>query len=178
MYDKGKCVKFSPPIIDDYLGRSKVISIDKIMIEDEEEHYVEVLKYNKIMELQSDAQLLKTVLIAGAYYPRLMKEIEVKNEDIPHGLLNFSFKLNVGRDVSNIMSNICALVGETGLVFDGEILELFHLNQLLLLLIFWCSFDYFSFVFLFYGTCSLLEEVVKFVLCLKIDKGGDCCFFV
>lgn len=31
VYDRGKCVKLSPPIIDDYMGRIKVTSIDKIM---------------------------------------------------------------------------------------------------------------------------------------------------
>ncbi|KAI5386245.1 hypothetical protein KIW84_072695 [Lathyrus oleraceus] len=93
VYDREKCVKFSPQIIGDYMGRSKVTSIDKIMTmeeeetasEDEEEHYLELLKYNEIMELHSDVQLLKTVLIAGSCYHKLMKEIEVKNEDIPFG---------------------------------------------------------------------------------------------
>lgn len=63
MYERGKCVKLSPPIIDDCLCRSKVTSFDKIMTkeeeeiesEDEEEHYVEVLKYNETMELHSGA---------------------------------------------------------------------------------------------------------------------------
>lgn len=57
-----------------------------------------------------------------------MKDIEVRNEDIPYGLLNFSFKLNVGKDVSDIVSNICAPIDKTDLVFDGEILKKFHLN--------------------------------------------------
>lgn len=76
VYDRGKCVKFSPSIINDYLSRSKyvgydkVLFIDKIMTKekeddseeeeettsgDEEEHYVQALKYNEIMELLSDA---------------------------------------------------------------------------------------------------------------------------
>lgn len=163
--DRGKCVKLSPPIFNNHLGRRKVTYINNIMTkeeeeiasEDEEEYYVEVLKYNEIMELHSEAQLLETMLIARACYPSLMKDIKVKNEDIPHGFLNFSFKLNVGKDVSNIVSNICAPVNETDLVFDGEMLELFHLNQLILLLLFWCSFYDCGLVFLFYGTCSLLE---------------------
>lgn len=93
VYDREKCVKLSPQIIGDYLGRSKVTSIDKIMTmeeeetasEYEEEYYLELLKYNEIMELHSDVQLLKIMLIAGSCYHKLMKEIEVKNEDIPFG---------------------------------------------------------------------------------------------
>lgn len=62
VYGRRKCVKCSPLIIDDYLHIRKVTPIEKIMTkeeeetvsEDEEEHYVEVLKYNEIMELQSD----------------------------------------------------------------------------------------------------------------------------
>lgn len=96
------------------------------------------------------------MLISGACYPRLIKDIEVKNEDIPRGLLNFSFKLNVGKNVSDIMSNICALVDETDMVFDGETLEFFHLNQLFILLLFWYSFYDCGLVFLLYSTCSLL----------------------
>lgn len=110
MYDRGKCVKLSPPIIDDYLGRRNVTSIDKLMTkeegeiasEDEEEHYIEILKYNEIMELHSDAQSLKIMLIDAACYPRLMKEIDV------------------GKDVLDSVFNICAPVDETDLVFDGE----------------------------------------------------------
>lgn len=84
-YDRGKSMKPSHPIIDDYLGRINVTSIDQIMTkeeeetasEDEEEHYGELLKYNDIMELLSDSQLFKTLLIAKACYHRLMKEIVV-----------------------------------------------------------------------------------------------------
>ncbi|KAI5416151.1 hypothetical protein KIW84_041263 [Lathyrus oleraceus] len=50
---------------------------------------------------------------------RLMKENEDKKENIPYGLLNSSLKLNVGKDVSVIVSNICASVNEIDLVFDG-----------------------------------------------------------
>lgn len=98
MYDRGKCVKFSPSNINDYLGRSKSAgsdkdpSIDKIMTkekeveeeeetdneeeeeiasEDEEENYVEALQYNEIMELRSDAQLLKTMLNDESGYPKI-----------------------------------------------------------------------------------------------------------
>lgn len=64
----------------------------------------------------------------GACYPKLMKEFMVKNDDIPHGLLNFSCKLFVRKNVSDIVIYICALV------FNEEIPDLFHLNLLLLLL--------------------------------------------
>lgn len=46
--------------------------------EDEEELFVEALKYNDFMELHSNAQLLKTMLNVKACYPRLMEEIEVR----------------------------------------------------------------------------------------------------
>lgn len=72
------------------------------------------------MELHSDAQLLKTMLNVRYCYLRLMEEIEVNNDGVNHGLLSFSYKLNVKKDVANIVSNIYALVDETNMVFDGE----------------------------------------------------------
>lgn len=57
--------------------------------------YVEALKYNDFTELHNDAQLLKTILNAGACYPRLMKENKLKNDGIPQRLLSFSYKLLV-----------------------------------------------------------------------------------
>ncbi|CAI8586488.1 unnamed protein product [Vicia faba] len=53
--------------------------------EDEEEHYIESLKYNEIMELLSDAQLLKKMLNVEACYPKLMLKFMVKNDDVSHG---------------------------------------------------------------------------------------------
>ncbi|KAI5406549.1 hypothetical protein KIW84_053040 [Lathyrus oleraceus] len=53
---------------------------EKTTSEDEEEYYVESLKYNEIMELISDAQLLKTMLNVGSSYPKLIKEFMVKND--------------------------------------------------------------------------------------------------
>lgn len=67
----------------------------------EKEHYVEVLKYYEIMELLSNARYSKIILNAG----------------ISQGLLNLSQILNVGKDVSKIVSNIRAPVDEIGLVF-------------------------------------------------------------
>ena len=70
----------------------------------------------------------------GACFPKLMMEFVVKNDGIPHGLRIFSYKIFVGKDVSDIVYNICAPIDEFDLVFDEEILKLFHLNLLLLLL--------------------------------------------
>lgn len=74
----------------------------KTTSEDEEDHY------NEILELLSDAQLLKTMLNVGSGYPNLMKGIKVKNDGIPNGLVSFNYKMFVGKDVSYIVSNICA----------------------------------------------------------------------
>lgn len=154
VYDRGKYVEFSPSIIN-YLGKVKVPSIDKIMskekaaeIEEEivndnaKELFVEALKYNEFIGLHTDAQLLKTMRNVGDCYPRLMKDIEVNNDSISHGLLSFSYKLFVGKDISDIMSNIYVLVDESDMVFDGNFLELIHLNLFLLLLPFWYSLLY------------------------------------
>lgn len=104
--------------------------------EDAEELFVEALMYSEFLELHSDAQLLKTMLNAGACYSRLRKDIEVNNDDIPHRLMSFSYKLNFGKNVSDNVSNICVPVDETNMVFKGEMLEMFHHNLLLLLLLF------------------------------------------
>lgn len=42
-------------------------------------------------------------------------------------VLNLSYKLNVGNNVEDIISNICALI------LDGDMLEIFYLNLLLLI---------------------------------------------
>lgn len=76
----------------------------------------------------------KSMLNFEACYLMLMKEFMVKSDGIPHGLLNWSYMLNVGKDVADIVIHICTLVDETDLVFHEEMLELFHLNLLLLLL--------------------------------------------
>lgn len=78
----------------------------------EKEHYVEELKYNENLELLSDAQLLKTMLNDGFGYPKLVKEFLVNNDAIPHELLNFSYKLFVGKDVLDIVLHVCAPVDE------------------------------------------------------------------
>lgn len=62
---------------------------------EEEGHYIKELKYNASMKLHSDAHLLKTLLKAGSCYPRLLKEIEVKNDGIPHRLLSLIYKFLV-----------------------------------------------------------------------------------
>lgn len=80
------------------------------------------------MEFSSDAQLLKIVLNVRDCYPKLMKEFMVKNDGILHGLLNFSYKMKVRKDMADIVIHIYAPV------FDGEMLEIFHLNLLLVLL--------------------------------------------
>lgn len=54
------------------------------------------------MELPSIAQLLKTIQNIGESGHNLMKEFMVKNDVIPHGLLNFSYKLFVRIDVLDI----------------------------------------------------------------------------
>ncbi|CAI8614610.1 unnamed protein product [Vicia faba] len=46
-------------------------------------------------------------------------EIEVKNDRIPHGLQSFNYKLFVGKDVSGIVSNICAPVDITNMMLVG-----------------------------------------------------------
>lgn len=56
--------------------------------------------------------------------------------------MSFNYKLNVGKDVSDIVSNICGPVDETDVVFVGEVLELCSYNLLLLLLLGWCSLLY------------------------------------
>lgn len=94
---------------------------EKTTSEDEEEHYVESLKYNEIMELISDAQLLKTMLNVGSSYPKLIKEFMVKNDGIPHGLLNFSYKLFVRKDVLDICPPGALIIDEYGF---GNILSL------------------------------------------------------
>lgn len=58
-------------------------------------NFVETLEYNEFMDLHSDAILVKTMLNSRACYPMLMKDIEVNNDGIPHGLLSFSYKLFV-----------------------------------------------------------------------------------
>lgn len=77
----------------------------------EKEYYVEALKYNEIIKTLRDAQLLKTMLNDGSGYPKLMKEID----GIPHGLLNFSYKLFLEKDVLDVMVHICASVDESDL---------------------------------------------------------------
>lgn len=54
------------------------------------------------MELPSDARLLKIMFNVRAYYPKLVKKFVVKNDDIALGLLNFSCKLFVRKDVLDI----------------------------------------------------------------------------
>lgn len=61
------------PYIDKIDQGKKVEEEQKTASEDEEEHYVEALKYNEIMKLLSDAQLVNTLLNVGACYPKLMK---------------------------------------------------------------------------------------------------------
>lgn len=76
--------------------------------------YVKELKYNEIMELPSDSKLLKTVLDIGASYPLLINKCVVKNDDIPHELLNFSYKLFVGKDVLDISLPKVFIIDEYG----------------------------------------------------------------
>ncbi|CAI8607776.1 unnamed protein product [Vicia faba] len=77
--------------------RGKSEEEEEIASEDEEEHFVEALDYNVSMELYSDSQLLKIMLKAGGCYPRLLKEIEVKNDGIPHGLLSSVIRCWLGK---------------------------------------------------------------------------------
>lgn len=53
----------------------------------------------------------------GSGYPKLVKQIVVKNDGIPHGLLNFSYKLFLEKDVLDIMVHIWAPVDEPGIFF-------------------------------------------------------------
>lgn len=135
MYDRGKCVKVSPLIINDYLGRrksagsDKAPSIYKIMTkekeveeeeearskeeeetasDDKEEHYVGTPKYNETMELIGDAQLLKKMLNDISGYPKLTKEFVVKNYGITLGLLNFNCKLFVWERCLRHFSSQCS----------------------------------------------------------------------
>lgn len=55
-----------------------------------------------------------------------MIEIEVEYDGFPHGLLSFSYKLFVGKNVSDIASNIIYQLMNL-IRFYGEVLELFHL---------------------------------------------------
>lgn len=49
------------------------------------------------MELHRDAHLLKTVPNSRACYPRLTKEIEVKNDGIPFRLLSSVIRCFLGK---------------------------------------------------------------------------------
>ena len=53
---------------------------------------------------------------------------------LPQSVLTLSYILNIGKDVADNVIHICAPVDKTDMVFDGEMLELFHLKLLLLLL--------------------------------------------
>lgn len=76
--------------------------------------------------------------------PSLISDIlSVKNKyivicddeiDAAPSVLTLSYTLNVGKDVVGIVFNICSLIHvyEADLVFDGEMLNLFHPNLLLL----------------------------------------------
>lgn len=108
------------------------------------------------MELHSDAQLLKAMLIAGACYHRLIKEIQVKNKDIPHGLLSFSFKLNVGKYVLVIVSNICAPIVETNLVFDEKFLSFLTLTS-------YCYYCYSGVTLMIVVLCSCSMVLIPFL---------------
>ncbi|CAI8603289.1 unnamed protein product [Vicia faba] len=100
----------------------------------EKEHYVDVLEYYEIMELLNDAKYLKTMLNDGYGFPKLIKEFVITNDVTSHWLLNFSYIMFRQKDVLDIVSNSCAPVDETDLVFVGEMLEIFDLNMLFLLL--------------------------------------------
>lgn len=91
--------------------------------------------YYKLMELHTDAQLLKIVPISGSSYLRLIKEIEFI---FLMGCKVLNYKLIVGKYISDIVSDICIPVIEYDLVFDEEMSEFFRLNLLLLPLLFWC----------------------------------------
>lgn len=123
------------------------------------------------MELLNDAQYLNTMLNDEYGVPKLINEFRIKNGGISHRLLNLSYILNVGKDVSNIMSNICAVVDETDMVFEGEMWRLFNLNQLLLLLLFWCFFVEYGLMFLCKKeSLLLLFSTMRINGKLKIEK--------
>lgn len=56
----------------------------------------------------------------GAYYPKLMKEFMVNNDRIPHGLLNFSYKLFVGKYVLEISLPNVTVIDKFGLSGDED----------------------------------------------------------
>lgn len=77
------------------------------------------MKKNIIMELLSDAQLLKNVLNARACYPQSMKKFVVKNDGIPQRLLNVSYKQFVGKDVIDLTPPNVLIINESS--FDNMI---------------------------------------------------------
>ncbi|CAI8615498.1 unnamed protein product [Vicia faba] len=79
---------------------NKILTSTRMALE--KKHYIEEWNYNETIELLSDSQLLKTMLNVGSGYHKLIKEIMVKNNGIPHGLLNFSYKFFVGKEVLDI----------------------------------------------------------------------------
>lgn len=78
-------------------------------------------------------------------------------------VFTLSYILNIEKDVVVIESNICAPVDETDLVFNGEILELFNLNLLLLLHK--------------YIVIHIISDIV-FGICPSEEQSGCYCNFV
>lgn len=102
-----------------YYGR---LALDKL--------YVERPKYNEIVELPSDAQLLKTILNIGACYPKLMKEFVVRNDRIPHGLLNFSYNLFVEKDILDISLPNVSVIDKSGLFYDKDMSKVAYMFRM------------------------------------------------
>lgn len=69
------------------------------------------------------------------------------------------------------MSNICVQVNESDLVFDGNLLDLIHLNLLLLLLPFWCSLLY---VLLWSDYMVIVPNLKCFGLKMCVGLVGCC----
>lgn len=120
MYIEGKNLPKNSQFVN-----NKMMSLDKI--------YVQALKYSEIMKPLSDAQLLKMVLNVGYSYLKLVKKLvvkfpigflpsifSVKNDDISLGLLNFNYKLFVGKRVSGISLPNVLIIDESGLFGDED----------------------------------------------------------
>lgn len=132
--------------------------------------FVKQLEFHGIQPLISVCSLICDIL-------SVKKNIVICDDEIgvAPNVLTLSYILNVGKDVDDLVSDICPLIHiyETNMVFYREMLKHFHLN-LLLLLLHLCRGDE-DMMVLFISSVHKKLWVVVFSKLMLIDRFWFCC---